>query len=172
MLSDTVQKAINEQIHAEFYSFYLYLSVAGWFTNRHLEGFAHWMQVQAQEEYGHAMKLFGYVHDRGAAVKLQAIDAPPSDWASPSVAFESVLNHERHISGRINTLVNIATDERDHATATMLQWYVNEQVEEEATADTLFHQVKMLESSPQGLFMLDRELASRPAPAATAAAAE
>ncbi len=172
MLSDTVQKAINEQIHAEFYSFYLYLSVAGWFTNRHLDGFAHWMQIQAQEEYGHAMKLFRYVHDRGSAVKLQTIDAPQSDWTSPSVAFESVLNHERHISERINTLVNLASSERDHATAAMLQWYVNEQVEEEATADTLFHQVKMLESSPQGLFMLDRELAARPAPAATAAEAE
>ena len=170
MLSETVQKAINEQIHAEFYSFYLYLSIAGWFTTGHLDGFAHWMQIQAQEEYGHAMKLFGYVHDRGGAVQLETIDGPPSQWASPSVACEAVLNHERHISERINNLVNLASSERDNATATFLQWYVNEQIEEEATADTLFHQVKMLEGSPQGLFMLDRELAARPAATAAAAA--
>lgn len=170
MLSDKVQTAINDQIHEELYSFYLYLSMAAYFTDAHLDGFAHWMRIQAEEEYGHAMKLFDYVHDRGGRVRLQQIDSPPAEWASPAAAVEEVLGHERHISGRINHLVNIATDERDHATAAMLQWYVNEQVEEEATADTLFHQVSMLQSSPHGLFMLDRELAGRPAP--TQAAAE
>ncbi len=170
MLSDKVQTAINEQIHAEFFSFYLYLSVAAYFTDGHLDGFAHWMRIQAQEEYGHAMKLFDYVHDRGGRVRLMALDAPQAEWASPSAAVEVVLGHERHISERINNLVNVADSVRDHATSAMLQWYVNEQVEEEATAETLFHQVKMLESSPQGLFMLDRELAGRPLPTPTAAA--
>jgi len=170
MLSKTIEKALNEQIHAEFYSFYLYLAVSGYFKVEHLDGFAHWMHVQAQEEYAHAMKLFDYVNERGGAVELLSIDAPPSSWASPTAAVEAVLEHERQISARINELVNLANSEKDHASTVLLHWYVNEQVEEEATADTLFHQVKMLDGSPQGLFMLDRELAGRAAaPAAPGA---
>jgi ferritin len=156
-----VEEAINEQIHAEFYSFYLYLSVAAYFTVHHLDGFSHWMRIQAQEEFSHAMKLFDYLNERGGAVRLKALDAPPTEWQSPSDAFKAVLEHERHISERINTLVNLANAERDHATTVVLHWYVNEQVEEEATADTLYHQVKMVEDSPHGLLMLDRELAGR-----------
>ncbi len=165
-----VEEALNRQIHAEFYSFYLYLSVAAHFSTRHLDGFSHWMQIQAQEELGHAMKLFDYLNERGGAVRLQALDAPPTEWSSPSHAVGEVLKHEQHISQRINELVNLATAEKDHATTVVLHWYVNEQVEEEATADTLFHQVKMLEDSPHGLLMLDRELAQRTlqAPAAEA----
>jgi len=160
-----VEKALNEQIHAEFFSFYLYLSVAAYFTSNHLDGFAHWMRIQAQEEFGHAMKLFDFLNERGGTVELMALSAPTHEWPSPSAAVESVLNHERAISQRINDLVDLATAENDHATTVMLHWYVNEQVEEEATADTLFHQVKMVESSPHGLLMIDRELAGRPAPA-------
>lgn len=156
-----VEQALNEQIHAEFFSFYLYLSVSAWFTSQHLDGFAHWMTIQAQEEFGHAMKLFDYLNERGGTVKLEALEAPKREWASPSAAVESVLNHEKHISQRINELVNLASSVKDHATTVVLHWYVNEQVEEEATADTLFHQVKMLEDSPHGLLMLDRELAGR-----------
>ena len=159
-----VEKALNEQIHAEFFSFYLYLSVAAYFTSNHLDGFAHWMRIQAQEEFNHAMKLFDYLNERGGTVELLPLDGPTRDWPSPSAAVESVLNHERAISGRINALVDLATAETDHATTVMLHWYVNEQVEEEATADTLFHQVKMVESSPHGLLMIDRELAGRPEP--------
>lgn len=156
-----VEKALNEQIHAEFFSFYLYLSVSAYFTTQHLDGFAHWMTIQAQEEFGHAMKLFNYLNERGGTVQLQALEAPQREWASPSAAVEAVLNHEKHISKRINGLVNLANSENDHATTVVLHWYVNEQVEEEATADTLYHQVKMLEDSPHGLLMLDRELAGR-----------
>lgn len=156
-----VEKALNEQIHAEFFSFYLYLSVSAYFTTQHLDGFAHWMTIQSQEEFGHAMKLFNYLNERGGTVELQALDAPQREWASPSAAVEAVLNHEKHISKRINNLVNLANSENDHATTVVLHWYVNEQVEEEATADTLYHQVKMLEDSPHGLLMLDRELAGR-----------
>ncbi len=156
-----VEKALNEQIHAEFFSFYLYLSVSAYFTAQHLDGFAHWMTIQAQEEFGHAMKLFDYLNERGGTVELLALDAPQREWASPSAAVETVLNHEKHISRRINDLVNLANAENDHATTVVLHWYVNEQVEEEATADTLYHQVKMLEDSPHGLLMLDRELAGR-----------
>ena len=156
-----VEQALNEQIHAEFFSFYLYLSVSAYFTTEHLDGFAHWMRVQAQEEFGHAMKLFDYLNERGGKVGLAALDAPQREWSSPTDAVGAVLNHEKHISQRINDLVDLATAAKDHATTVVLHWYVNEQVEEEATADTLYHQVKMLEDSPHGLLMLDRELAGR-----------
>jgi len=165
-----VEEALNEQIHAEFFSFYLYLSVSAYFTTQHLDGFAHWMRIQAQEEFGHAMKLFDYLNERGGTVSLKGLDSPQSEWSSPSDAVESVLNHERYISQRINDLVDLATSAKDHATTVVLHWYVNEQVEEESTADTLFNQVKMLEGSPHGLLMLDRELAGRTLEASTEAA--
>jgi ferritin len=160
-----VEQGLNEQIHAEFFSFYLYLSVAAFFTKLHLDGFAHWMRIQAQEEFGHAMKLFDYLNERGGTVQLLALDAPQSEWSSPSAAVEAVLKHEQHISERINRLVDLSNSENDHATTVLLHWFVNEQVEEEATADTLYHQVKMVESNPHGLLMIDRELAGRPAAA-------
>jgi ferritin len=170
-MNPKVEKALNEQIHAEFFSFYLYLSVGAYFTSNHLDGFAHWMRIQSQEEFNHAMKLFDFVNERGGAVELLALDAPTREWASPSAAVEAVLNHERAISARINALVDLATAENDHATTVLLHWYVSEQVEEEATADTLFHQVKMVESSPHGLLMIDRELSGRPGPAPADSAA-
>ena len=166
-MNPKVEKALNEQIHAEFFSFYPYLSVSAYFTTLHLDGFAHWMRIQAQEESGHAMKLFDFLNERGGKVELLPLDRPTREWASPSAAVETVLNHERAISERINKLVDLATNENDHATTVMLHWYVSEQVEEEATAETLFHQVKMVEASPHGLLMIDRELAGRPAPVAT-----
>jgi len=165
-MNPKVEKALNEQIHAEFFSYYLYLSVSAYFSSIHLDGFAHWMRIQAQEESIHAMKLFDYVNERGGKIELLPLDAPTNEWSSPSKAVEAVLNHERAISERINRLVDLATAENDHATTVVLHWYVNEQVEEESTADTLFQQVKMVESSPHGLLMIDRELAGRPAPAA------
>ncbi len=167
-----VEQALNEQIHAEFFSFYLYLSVSSYFTAQHLDGFAHWMRIQAQEELSHAMKLFDYVNERGGKVQLLAMDAPQVEWASPSTAVEAVLEHEKHISARINKIVDLSSTENDHATTVIMHWFVNEQVEEEATADTLFHQVKMVESNPHGLLMIDRELAGRPAPAPVGASSE
>jgi ferritin len=165
-MNQKVERALNEQMHAEFFSFYLYLSVAAYFTARHLDGFSHWMRIQAQEEFSHAMKLFDFINERGGTVQLMALDEPQGQWDSPSAAVESVLKHERHISARINSLVDLANAENDHATAVMLHWYVSEQVEEEANADTLFHQVEMVESSPHGLLMIDRELAGRQLPQA------
>jgi ferritin len=171
-MNPTVEQALNEQIHAEFFSFYLYLSVSSYFTAQHLDGFAHWMRIQAQEEQIHAMKLFDHVNERGGTVQLMALDAPQISWESPSAAVEAVLKHEQHISERINNIADLANKENDHATTVLMHWYVSEQVEEEATADTLFHQVKMVESSPHGLLMIDRELAGRPAPAPADASAE
>jgi len=161
MMNSKVEKALNDQIHAELYSFYLYLSVSAWFKDRHLDGFGHWMNLQAQEEMEHGMKLFDYLIERGGRVRLKAIDAPPAEWESPADAVKAVLEHEKYITGRINDLVNISTTEGDHATTVMLHWYVSEQVEEESNADTLYNQVKMLEGSNHGLLMLDRELAGR-----------
>jgi len=157
-----VEEALNDQIHAEFYSFYLYLAVSSWFKTVHLDGFAHWMHVQAQEEFGHAMKLVDFLNERGGAVRLKALDAPPAEWHSPTAAIRAVSDHKRYISGRTNVLADIAPDARDHASTVLLHWYVGEQVEEEATADTLYHQVEMVAGSPHGLLMLDRELAVRP----------
>jgi ferritin len=161
MIGKPIEKALNEQTQAEFYSFYLYLSVSSYFTDLHLDGFASWMEVQAQEELGHALKLFHHVQERGGRPHLTAIDEPTRDWTSPAEAVKAVLEHEKHISGRINKLADLASAEKDHATSVLLHWYISEQVEEEATADRLYHQVAMVQESPQGLLMLDRELAGR-----------
>ncbi len=160
-MNSKVEKSLNEQVHAEFFSFYLYLSVSAYFKTIHLDGFANWMSVQAQEEFGHAMKLFDFLIERGGQVELLALDAPERQWDSPSAAFDAVLEHEKYITERINSLVDVSTEEKDHATTVMLHWYVAEQVEEVATADTLTNQVKMVEGSSHGLLMLDRELAGR-----------
>jgi ferritin len=169
MINAKVEESLNDQIHAEFFSFYLYLSVSSYFKTVHLDGFSHWFHIQAQEEYAHAMKLVDYLNERGGAVRLKALEAPQAEWPSPADAVQAALEHEQYITGRINTLLDLASQERDHATTVLMHWYVNEQVEEEATADTLYHQVKMLEDSPHGLLMLDRELAGRPAPTAATA---
>ncbi|HHQ48175.1 MAG TPA: ferritin [Acidobacteria bacterium] len=161
MLSETIEKALNEQTHAEFYSSYLYLAVAAWFNDQQLDGFATWMEVQAREEFEHGMKLFHHIMDRGGTVVLEAIDKPPATWGSPSAAVKAVLDHERYITGRINDLANLANQENDHATSVFLHWYIAEQVEEESTADRLYHRTAMLDDSPHGLLMLDRELAAR-----------
>jgi ferritin len=161
MLSDTMAKALNEQINAELHSAYLYLAMAAHFDAENLAGFAHWMKAQAQEEVGHAMKFYGYVNERGKKVALTAIDGPATEWASPLAAFEAAYKHECMISGRINKLVDLAAGENDHATAGFLQWFVAEQVEEEASTDEVVQKLKMIGDRPHALYMLDRELARR-----------
>jgi ferritin len=161
MLSSVVQDNMNQQINAEFYSAYLYLSMAAHFEGENLHGMAHWMQVQAKEEAGHAMKFFKYIVERGGRVRLTAIAAPPNTWDSPQAVFEAVYKHECHVTSLINKLVELAVAEKDHASGVFLQWFVNEQVEEEASASEILHQIKMLGDSKQGLFMLDRQLAQR-----------
>jgi len=166
MVKTKVEESINQQIQAEFFSFYLYLSMSSYFKNLHLDGFAHWFYIQAQEELIHALKLVNFLNERGGRVRLLPLDGPQVDWPSPADAVAAALEHEQYISSRINDLLDLATKEKDHATAVLMHWYVNEQVEEEATAETLLHQVKTLAKSPEGLIMLDRELATRPAPVA------
>ena len=161
MLSKKMEKAVNDQINAELYSAYLYLSMAAFFELSNLKGFANWMRVQYQEETMHAMKMFDYVNEKGGKVKLAAIDGPESEWESPLAVFEVVLAHERKVTGLIDNLVDIAAEEHDHATNIMLQWFVTEQVEEEASADTVLQSLKLMADAPGGLFMLDRELGQR-----------
>ena len=161
MLSKKVEKALNEQLNAEMYSAYLYLSMAAWFESQNLPGFASWMRVQTREENAHAMKFFGFVNERRGRVTLKAIEAPAQEWKSPLAAFEAALEHEQYITGRIGDLVNLAGAEKDHATAAFLQWFVNEQVEEEASVDRIVQQLKMAKDAPGALLMLDHVMGER-----------
>lgn len=161
MLNLNVERAINEQINAELYSAYLYLSMAAWFETQDLPGFASWMRVQFQEEQAHAMKFFDYVNERGGRVTLTAIEEPKSEWGSVVEVFEQTLEHERFVTERINNLMDVAKEEKDYASESFLRWYIDEQVEEEATAEGILSQVERVEGNGNGLMMLDRELGSR-----------
>ena len=161
MLSKEMESALNEQVNAEFYSAYLYLSMGTYFEAQNLSGFAGWMRVQFQEEQFHALKLMDYISSRGGRVWLKAIAGPDSEWKGAQAVFATTLEHERHVSALIHKLVKQALAESDHATHGFLQWYVNEQVEEEATAERILHQIKMVGESGQALFLMDRELGKR-----------
>jgi ferritin len=161
MLSKKMDKALNDQIKWELYSSYLYLSMAAYFADLGLGGFAHWMRMQAQEEEFHAMKFYDYVLERGGRVVLQGIDAPPSEWKSPLDAFEETLKHEEHVTSLINDLVDLAIKEKDHATNIFLQWFVTEQVEEEDSVNEVLSKLKLVGDGGEGLFMLDKELSAR-----------
>jgi ferritin len=161
MISKTMEKALNEQINAEMYSAYLYLSMEAYFRSLNLRGFANWMRVQMQEETTHAMKIYDYVDDRGGRIVLKSIAAPQDEWKSPLAVFEATYKHEQKVTGLINNLVNLAVKEKDHATGAFLQWFVSEQVEEEASADKIVQQMRMIGDAPGGLFMLDHELGQR-----------
>jgi ferritin len=161
MISDKLQEAINRQINRELYSAYLYMAMAAYFDHLSLPGFAHWMKVQVQEEMAHALKLYNYLNERGGRAVMAEIEAPPARWDSPLACFQAVLEHEQKVTGLINDLMDLALAERDHATSGFLQWFVNEQVEEEASVGEVLNKLKMVENTAGGLFMLDRELAAR-----------
>lgn len=161
MISKQMESAINAQINAEMYSSYLYLSMSAYFQSTNLSGFANWMKVQAQEEMTHAMKFYDYINERGGRVTLQTIEAPPKDWNSPLDVFNATLEHEQKVTSLINTLVDIAMEERDHATNIFLQWFVSEQVEEEDSADEILQKIKLMGDAPGGMFMLDNEMGQR-----------
>jgi len=161
MLDAKMEKALNDQIVAEMYSAYLYLSMAAYLDGEGLGGFAKWMRAQFQEEQAHALKMFNYVGERGGRVHLGAIEAPPSEWDSPLAVFEATLAHEQMVTGLINKLVDLALELSDHATDNFLRWFVTEQVEEEDSADSIRQQLKLVGSNGQGLLMLDRELGAR-----------
>jgi ferritin len=161
VIDGRMQEALNKQINAELYSSYLYLSMSAYFQSVNLTGFAHWMRVQAREELAHAMKFYDHVIERGGTVTLQPVEVPASRWDSPLAAFEDAYRHEQKVTGLINQLVDEAVQTRDHATNTFLQWFVTEQVEEEASADAIVQKLKLVGDAPGGLFMIDHELAQR-----------
>ena len=161
MLSKAVQDAINEQIKNELYSAYLYLSMSAHFEANNLPGFARWMRLQAQEEQGHAVKFFDYMHDRGGMVKLQAIDQPPAEWKSSLALFEQVLEHEQLVTGMIHRLYELAAKENDYATGIMLRWFITEQVEEEKNAAQIIDTLKLIDAHGTAVLMLDKQLGKR-----------
>ncbi|MFC1705659.1 ferritin [Planctomycetota bacterium] len=161
MLNENIEKAINEQINAEIYSAYLYYSMSAYFESINLEGAASWMRSQAAEELTHAHKFFTYVNDRGGQVLLTALNGPPTEWESPLATFQAAYEHEVHVTSLINALVTLALKENDHTTNNFLQWFVAEQIEEEATADSIVQKLKRVTDSPSGLFMVDQELGQR-----------
>jgi len=161
MLSEKMEAALNDQINAELYSSYLYLAMAAYFHDVNLAGFAHWMEAQALEEQIHAMKFYNFIYERGGRINLTAIAGPPVKWASPLNVFEDAYGHEQKVTALINNLVNLAIDERDHASNNFLQWFVSEQVEEEASADQVVRKLKLMGDAKGALFMLDQELAQR-----------
>ena len=161
MINEKMEKAINDQMNAELYSSYLYFSMAAYFDSVNLKGFSSWMRVQAMEEQAHTKKFYDYLTSRGGRVVLSEIAAPPSEWATPLAAFEHVLEHEQMVTGRINDLVDLSIELKDHATNSFLKWYVDEQVEEEESADEVIQSLKLNENNPGGLFIIDKELAAR-----------
>lgn len=161
MISEKLEKAINEQINAEFYSEYLYLAMSAYLEKQNLKGFANWMNVQAKEEHSHGMGFFKYLHERGGKVVLQKIDAPKTDWNSIVDVFENVLAHEKYVTSKINALIDIAEEQKDRAAISFLDWYLKEQVEEESNAESLLQTLKQICDAPQCLYMMDKELAQR-----------
>jgi ferritin len=161
MLSKTMQKALNDQIQKEINSSYIYLAMSAYCEANGLPGSATWMRVQSQEEYGHAMKLFGFVNDRGGRVTLQALPTPPAEWKSALDAFKKVLEHEQYITASIHKLYAQALKENDYPSQVLLQWFVSEQVEEEKNATAIVDQLKAIGESKSSLLMIDHHLAKR-----------
>ncbi|MFC2098076.1 ferritin [Bacteroidota bacterium] len=156
-MNKKIEKELNKQLNAELYSAYLYLSMSAYAASINLQGFSNWLKTQHDEEQAHAMKLYDYIIDRNGRVNFDKIDAPKNNWDGIIDVFENVLSHEKHVTSLINELVNIAFEEKDHATVNLLQWFVTEQVEEEASASELLDQLKLVDGKGAGLFMLDRE---------------
>ncbi|MEW5723088.1 MAG: ferritin [Thermodesulfobacteriota bacterium] len=161
MLSDKMQAALNDQLNAEAFSAYLYISMAAYFESVGLKGLAHWMNVQAREEIFHSQKFYTFIVGRGGRVTLESIEGPPTSWSSALAVFQEAYQHERKVTGLINTLDNLAKAENDHASDVFLQWFVSEQVEEEASVDEVVQKLKLAGETGPGLFMVDQELGSR-----------
>ena len=160
-LGKNLENALNEQIREELASAYIYLSMAAYFETLNLPGFAHWMRAQSNEEMEHAMKFFAHINGRGGRVVLQAIEQPPIDFEGPTDIFEQALKHEQYISSRIIDLYKLAEKEGEYASFSLLQWFVDEQVEEEESATEVLEYLRLIGDKGQGLLMLDRQLAQR-----------
>jgi ferritin len=161
MQSKAVEAVINDQIAAEFYSAYLYLSMAAFFAAKNLPGFAHWMRVQYREEISHAERLFDFLVGKGGRVVLRTIEEPPKDFKGPLAGMEQALAHEQSVTGAIHQLYELAVKEKDYPTQLELQWFITEQVEEERTVSDIIAQLRLAGDSAPGLLMIDRQLAAR-----------
>lgn len=161
MFNKKIETAINEQINAELWSAYLYLSMSAYCHDNGYAGIGNWYQIQFKEEQDHAMILFNYVISRGGRVTLKPIEAVPTTWDSLLHTFNETLKHEKIVTGLINDLYTLALQETDYATQSMLKWFIDEQVEEEETALEIINNLKMIQDNGYGLYMLDKELATR-----------
>ncbi|MFW5945741.1 MAG: ferritin [Candidatus Natronoplasma sp.] len=162
MINEDIQEAINEQINAELYSAYIYLSMAADLGDRGLDGFETWMYSQFIEEINHAMRLYQYIESRGGRVKLEEIEKPKTEWDSPLEIFKDAYEHEQYVTGRINELADLAEEKNDRATLQMLQWFIDEQVEEEESAEEIVDQLEMVGDDSSALLMMDKEMGQRP----------
>jgi len=156
-----MEEALNGQVNAEMYSSYLYLAMESYFQSVSLTGFAKWMRGQVQEEMFHGMKIYDYVHERGGRAQFEAIAKPQTQWDSPLAAFEHILAHEESVTELINNLIDVALDVRDHAAKAFLDWFITEQVEEEATVGEIVARLRLIGDDSSGLFLLDSELSKR-----------
>ncbi len=161
MISKKMNEVLNGQVNAELYSSYLYLSMSTWFSERSLSGFAGWMRAQAQEELFHSIKILDYILERGGTVQLDTIVKPEGDWSSSFEVMQETAGHEAKVTGLINGLVDVALEERDHAANIFLQWFVAEQVEEEATVGEIVEKLRMIGDGSAGLFHMDLEMGKR-----------
>lgn len=161
MLNKEVESALNAQINAEFWSAYLYLSMSMHFANAGFNGIANWFQVQFKEEQDHATIFMNYVNSRNGKVTLKAIDAVPTEWASPLDAFKATLAHEEKVTALINNLYSVAVENKDYATQNALQWFINEQIEEEDNANGFINTLEKISDNSYALYMFDKELAVR-----------
>lgn len=161
MLNKKLELELNKQVNAELYSAYLYLSMSAFLSTINLSGFSNWMKVQFEEEQFHAMKLYQYILDRGGNIELDVIEKPKAEWKDILDVFKDVYAHEQKVTSLINNLVDVAMQEKDHATVNMLQWFIAEQVEEEASVSEVLDQLILIDGKGSGLFMLDREAKQR-----------
>ncbi len=163
MLKDSVQKALNDQVRHEFYSAHVYLAMCAWFEDQGLPGFATWMRLQYEEELAHGLKIFDFINDRDGKVIIDGVEAPPASWDSPLAAFEAAHDNEKAVSRSIDDLYNLADSENDHATKVMLQWFITEQVEEEASTKQAVDRLKLAGDDSSALLVLDHEFGARSA---------
>lgn len=161
MISKSMQDALNEQINKELYSSYLYLSMAAYFEAKNLPGFAKWLHLQADEEREHAMKFYTFLVDRGGRVDLKAIAAPETDWKTSLDVFKQVYEHEQKVTASIDALYELASKEKDYPSQVMLQWFINEQVEEEKNASGIVQQLELIDAHGTAVLMLDHQLGKR-----------
>ena len=161
MMTQTMTDTFNEQINRELYSAYLYTSMEHWFMQKGLKGFANWFKVQAGEELNHARKIMDYINERGGRIRLKAVSMPDSDWQNILSVFENSLSHEEYVTSEINRISELAEEEKDKASEIFLQWFIQEQIEEESSINSIIDALRMIGNSVVATFDLDRELLNR-----------